>query len=99
MKNLYERLRPEVLKGLEDNRSHYEFSVNQIIGTLKSNLWHNHLTVEQVSSLQTFSGVNAGDGDKNERWDWLFGDIWFYDWKDLENEMDNIEKDRINENN
>ena len=98
MKNLHDRLKPEVLKSLEDSRSKYEFSVDLVFKALKSNFWYRDLTVDQVNKLQIFSDVKAGDGDGTETLDWAFGDAWFYEWKGLENEMDNIDKDKMNEN-
>ena len=97
MQNLYNRLKPDVLKGLKKNRNKYKFSVNMITAKLKSEKIYSSLSILDIETLETFSGINAGDGNSSTRWDFKFGDIWFYDWKYLDNELDNIEKDRINE--
>jgi hypothetical protein len=79
MQNLYDRLKPDVLKGLKKSRNKYKFSVNLITAKLKSEEFYSFLSVKDIDNLEVFSGVNAGDGKRDARWDFKFGDIWFYD--------------------
>ena len=71
MKTLYERLKPEVKKQLELNYSDYEVSVKRIYESLKNNIWYSDLTVDQISSIYTFSGI---DLIKVSVWDFKYGD-------------------------
>lgn len=95
MTNLYERLKPEVYKELVKNKKEYKFSVNIIIAKLKSTDFYSKLTIDDVNTLQTFSTIEAGSGYRDARWDYKFGDIWFFDLDEYKFEMDNIEKDKI----
>jgi len=71
MKTLYERLKPEVKKQLELNYSDYEVSVKRIYESLKNNTWYSDLTVDQISSIYTFSGIEL---IKVSVWDFKYGD-------------------------
>lgn len=71
MKTLYERLKPEVKQELELNYPRYETSVKRIYESLKNNIWYSDLTVDQISSIYTFSGI---DLIKVSVWDFKYGD-------------------------
>lgn len=71
MKTLYERLKPEVMDQLELNYPRYKTSVEKIYESLKNNIWYSDLTVDQVSSIYTFSGI---DLIKVSVWDFKYGD-------------------------
>ena len=55
MKNLYERLEPEILEGLEYNRKNWSCSVDSIVSNLKSHKFWQDLTVEQARQVIVFS--------------------------------------------
>ena len=71
MKTLYERLKPEVKQQLELSRVNYETSINIIYDALKNNTWYSDLTLDQVSSIHTFSGIEI---IKVSVWDFKYGD-------------------------
>lgn len=71
MKTLYERLKPEVKEQLELSAVTYSISVGRIFESLKNNKWYSDLTVDQVSSIYTFSGI---DLIKVSVWDFKYGD-------------------------
>jgi len=71
MKTLYERLKPEVKQQLELNYLKYETSVGRIYESLKNTKWYSDLTIDQVSSIYTFSNI---DLIKVSVWDFKYGD-------------------------
>ena len=56
---LYQRLKPEVIAGLEcvDNLM-FHCSINNILDLLKSEQYYSDLTIEDVKNIIVFSGVN-----------------------------------------
>jgi hypothetical protein len=71
MKNLLERLKPEVKLQLELNRDRYSTSVDRIFATLSSEYFYDHLSLSDVSSIYTFAGI---DLVKTSVWDLKYGD-------------------------
>ncbi len=71
MKTLYERLKPEVKQQLELSAATYSASVGRIFESLKNNTWYSDLTVDQVTNIYTFSGI---DLIKVSVWDFKYGD-------------------------
>lgn len=71
MKTLYERLKPEVKQQLESNYPTYKTSVGRIYELLKNTKWYSDLTIDQVSSIYTFSNI---DLIKVSVWDFKYGD-------------------------
>ena len=57
MKTLYDRLEPEILKGLNDNKETYEAGTRSVIMALKGNYSWLNLTIGQVHSLIMFSDI------------------------------------------
>ena len=70
MQTLYERLKPELKQGIENNKDKYKFSCNMIITVLKSKSWYSELTIDEVRNLTTWS-------DFKGNLDWKFGDKLF----------------------
>ena len=68
MKNLFDKLNPDIKTGLENNRKKYETSVNAVINRLKSKSYHNELTIAELLDLCIWS-----DAD-NKDIDWKFGE-------------------------
>ena len=60
MNTLYDRLEPEILKGLDDNKKTYAAGVGNAIAALKDNYSWLSLTIGQVHSLIMFSDVPYG---------------------------------------
>ena len=56
---LYQRLKPEVIAGLECvGNQPYHFSVDIIVTFLKSKHYYSDLTTDEVKNIIVFSGVN-----------------------------------------
>ena len=56
---LYQRLKPEVIAGLECvGNQPYHCSVNNILDLLKSEQYYSDLTIEDEKNIIVFSGVN-----------------------------------------
>ena len=57
MKNLYERLEPEVIKGLEWNSKRFHGATDKIVSELSSHKFWSELKVSTVQSIITFSDL------------------------------------------
>ncbi len=71
MKNLLERLKPEVRLKLESNRERYESSIDRIYLKLSSELFYENLSMSTIGSIYTFAEV---DLIKTSVWDLKYGD-------------------------
>lgn len=71
MKNLLERLKPEVKLQLELNRDRYSSSVDKILVTLSSEYFYNDLSLSTIGSIYTFANI---DLIKTSVWDLKYGD-------------------------
>jgi hypothetical protein len=71
MKNLLERLKPEVKLQLESNRDRYSSSVDKILVTLSSEYFYNDLSLSTIGSIYTFANI---DLIKTSVWDLKYGD-------------------------
>ena len=71
MKNLLERLKPEIRLKLESNRDRYASSVDRILVKLSSEFFYDHLSISTISSIYTFAEV---DLIKTSVWDLKYGD-------------------------
>ena len=74
MKTLFERLKPDVKKNLEQNRKRWSFSVELIFDSLKDKYVYSDLTIAQVTALQVFSDISNEDISIA---DIKFGDCFF----------------------
>ena len=70
MQTLYEKLKPELKQGIENNKDKYNFSCNLVITVLKSKSWYSELTIDEVRNVVTWS-------DYKGNLDWKFGDKLF----------------------
>tara|TARA_R110001583_G_scaffold4810_1_gene27253 strand:- start:82 stop:318 length:237 start_codon:yes stop_codon:yes gene_type:complete len=70
MNTLYDRLEPEILKGLDNNKDTYTAGTKAIIEALKDNYSWLNLTVGQVHSIIMFSDIPLA---KIEDWTFKFG--------------------------
>jgi hypothetical protein len=71
MKNLLERLKPEVRLKLESNRDRYSTSVDKILVTLSSELFYDNLSMSTIGSIYTFADI---DLIRTSVWDLKYGD-------------------------
>ena len=71
MKNLLERLKPEVKLQLESNRDRYSTSVDRILVKLSSEYFYDNLSISTISSIYTFANI---DLIKTSVWDIKYGD-------------------------
>ena len=71
MKNLYQRLKPDVKLALENNEPRYSGSVKQIIFTLESTKFYSDLTIGDIRSLYTFANI---DHNRVSVFDFRWGD-------------------------
>lgn len=54
MKNLYDRLKPELLGKLMQNRKKYEFAVDRCLVLLSEHSRYHDLTIEDANYISTF---------------------------------------------
>ena len=83
MKTLYDRLKPELLGKLMQNRKKYEFAVNRCVKILESNYRYHDLTIDDANYISTFAEadwVNASCVDLRH------GSYMFNDLKTTDNE-------------
>ena len=71
MKNLLERLKPEVKLALESNKDRYSTSVDRILVKLSSEYFYNDLSLSDIGSIYTFANI---DLIKTSVWDLKYGD-------------------------
>ena len=81
---LYDRLRPEVGKGLTANKKRFYNSITRIEELLKNNVRYRALTIEQVSDLCTFADMEMG---LMRPFDIKWGDALFFEEGELENKQ------------
>ena len=56
---LYQRLKPEVIAGLECvGNQPYHVSINNIVEIFKSKQYYSDLTIDDVKNIIVFSGIN-----------------------------------------
>jgi hypothetical protein len=72
--SLLSRLKPEFKQGLEDNKTKYPASINDLEFVLGQITFYNDLTVNQVLNLFLFSDMEYRD---RKSFDWRFGDDAF----------------------
>ena len=58
METLYDRLKPELLGKLMQNRKKYEYTVDMCIEVLQSNYRYGDLKVDDVNMITTFAEAN-----------------------------------------
>lgn len=58
METLYDRLKPELLSNLMQNRKKHDFPVDQCITLLESNYHYGDLSINDANKLSTFTGAD-----------------------------------------
>jgi hypothetical protein len=75
MKTLLEKLKPEIIETLEENRGEYDFSITDLYEELDDIYLYSQLTVKQVRDIILYADINE------TKWDfinWKYGDKLFY---------------------
>jgi len=84
MTTLLEKLKPEIIEALEENRGKYDFSITDLYEDLDDMHLYRELSIAQVRDLILYADVNE------TKWDfinWKYGDKLF--------EQDSIDRARI----
>ena len=76
MKTLYNTLKPEYRKTLQDNENKYPRSVKSVVKSLENNTLWSRLTVQEVRDFITFSDNRLFDVSYE---DWAFGSKFLQD--------------------
>ena len=76
MKTLYQSLKPEYRKTLQDNEHKYPGAVNSVIKSLENNVLWSRLTVQEVRDFMTFSDNRLFELSYE---DWAFGTKFLQD--------------------
>ncbi len=74
MKTLLEKLKPEIIEALEENRGKYDFSITDLYEELDGMYLYRQLSIGQVRDLILYADVNE------TKWDfinWKYGDKLF----------------------
>ncbi len=74
MKTLLEKLKPEIIEALEENRGEYDFSITDLYEELDDMYLYRQLSIGQVRDLILYADVNE------TKWDfinWKYGDKLF----------------------
>ncbi len=61
MKNLYQKLKPEIKSRLRSNSDKYAVSVSGVIDRLKSTQYYNELTIGDIKQIRAFGDVSSTD--------------------------------------
>mgnify|MGYP003153397191 CR=1 FL=1 len=70
MKTLYNSLKPEYRKTLQDNENKYPTAVSSVVKSLQDNMLWSRLTVQEVRDFMTFSDNTLFELSYE---DWAFG--------------------------
>ena len=68
---IYQRLKPEVKGALLSNMAKYEGTITSIIEKLSNETFYSNLTINDISSLYTFSDIELL---RVTAWDFKYGD-------------------------
>ena len=61
MKNLYQKLKPEIKSRLQSNSDKYAVSISTIVDSLKSKKYYNDLTIGEIKQIRAFGDVTTTD--------------------------------------
>ena len=74
MKTLLDKLRPEVIEAMENNRGKYDFSITDLYEELNDMHLYRQLTVGQIRDIILYADVDEKSWDFI---DWKYGDKLF----------------------
>ena len=75
MITLLEKLKPEIIEALEENRGEYDFSITDLYEELDDMYLYSQLTIRQLRDIILYADVNEYDWNTI---DWKYGDKLFY---------------------
>ena len=78
MKTLLDKLRPEIIEALEENRGKYDFSITDLYEELNDMYIYRQLTVGQIREIILYADVDEKSWDFI---DWKYGDKLFVEDK------------------
>jgi hypothetical protein len=76
MKTLLEKLKPEIVESLEENRGEYDFSITDLYNELDDLYLYRQLSIGLIRDVILYADVNEYDWDTI---DWKYGDKLFID--------------------
>jgi hypothetical protein len=74
MITLLEKLKPEIIEALEENRGEYDFSITDLYEELDDMYLYSQLTIRQIRDIILYADINE------TKWDfinWKYGDKLF----------------------
>ena len=74
MTTLLEKLKPEIIEVLEENRGEYDFSITDLYEELDDMYLYSQLTIRQIRDIILYADINE------TKWDfinWKYGDKLF----------------------
>ena len=74
MKTLLDKLKPEIIEALEENRGEYDFSITDLYEELDDMYLYRQLTVGQIRDIILYADIDEWKWDYI---DWKFGDKIF----------------------
>ena len=75
MTTLLEKLKPEIIEALEENRGEYDFSITDLYKELDDMYLYSQLTIRQLRDIILYADINE------TKWNfinWKYGDKLFY---------------------
>ena len=70
MKTLLEKLRPEIIESLEENRGEYDFSITDLYNELDTKHLYSELSIGTMRDITVFADIDFHLWDST---DWRFG--------------------------
>ena len=76
MKTLLEKLKPEIVEALENNRDKYDFSINDLYNKLDTKHLYSELSIGTMRDITLYADIDYFKWDST---DWRFGTKLFKD--------------------
>ena len=76
MKTLLEKLKPEIVEALENNRDKYDFSINDLYNKLDTKHLYSELSIGTMRDITLYADIDYFKWDST---DWRFGTKIFKD--------------------
>ena len=76
MKTLLEKLKPEIIEALENNRDKYDFSINDLYNKLDTKHLYSELSIGTMRDITLYADIDYFKWDST---DWRFGTKIFKD--------------------
>jgi hypothetical protein len=72
--NLLQRLKPNVIIGLANNKPKYHHVIAKLEFTLSNKIFYSDLSIDEIKSILLFSDA---ENHNRSNWDWRFGEDIF----------------------